>query len=246
MEIIRPTSAQSHTTEASQISIRTETTAVDLPAAPKTLAETLVSRRLPAHNQTSSYKEGFEGRRRRRRYEMQNLLGCPVRVEPLPEDWNIGPLYDTKIIPWDKAIDVDPAILQDMKRSSQDVGRSPNVLPRALRDNLKRMHVNHEFVRDIETRIRDVFDPAPAEPEYDVVDVSSLDEAEKPRTHYVRISTDATTSSAQAYSRYWVHLIARFYGMRSCSEDVAGIRVATVECAAGKRLPSTWFSDLLQ
>ena len=240
MEVTRPESALSHTTDSSLASAHTEKTLVDHPAAPKSLAETLVSRRLPANYQSSSLKEGNDGRRRRRRYEMQNLLDCPQRVEPSAEDWNIGPLYQTRTIHWDKAIDVDPMILRDWQVSEKSARDAP-ALCRSLRDRFKRQHINTEFVRDIESRLRDILDPAAAEPEYDILeDVTQADTHKR-----IRISTDAPTAEAQAYSRYWIHLIAQFYRLRSYSEDIGDERVATVVCPSGK-LPSAWMSDLLR
>lgn len=241
MDIERPPSALSDVSSAiTEVSIKTENTLVDLPAAPATLAATLQSRRAPAAYQSTSLKEGHEGRNRRRRYEMQNLLGCAQRVEPEPQDWDIGPTYVLKTIDWDLIRGTDPAIACAMSRP-RSASQDQKILPRAMRSMLKKSKIDSDAVRTIETSLREAIVPAETETDYEIVEAPLTANG---RSKPVCVSINAETEAARSFGRYFVHCIADFYQMRSFSQEIEGRRVATID-TLGKQLPEVWFSDLI-
>lgn len=196
---------------------------------------------------------GHEGSRRRRRYEMQHLLGCPQRVEPSAEDWTIAPIRQHRTIRWDCAAGVDSTNLSIAPRSKPHTAKDLNRLPRALRQELKRTHVSPAFVHGIEKEMRDMIDPATAEPDYDVVEADEAAVLESktaspasipPAKRSIHISVEAPTDKARSYSRWWVHLISKYYNLKSYSKDVGTQRIACID-VQGKQLPAVWFCDLL-
>jgi hypothetical protein len=242
MDIQRPSSALSDVSSAiTEVSIKTENTLVDLPPPAATLAATLQSRRAPSNYQTSSLKEGHEGRNRRRRYEMQNLLGCAQRVDPEPQDWEIRPTYVLKTIDWEVIRGADPDIVHQTMQKTRRFSQDQKVLPRALRNTLKRTNIDSAAIRAIESSLREAISPAEVESDYEVVEKPCL---EGIRRNPVCIAINADTEAARSFGRYFVHCIAEFYQMRSFSQDLAGKRVATVD-TLGKVLPKVWFSDLV-
>lgn len=227
MEISRPPSALSDISALSELSDQTDKTLAEPELQPKTLVELLRSRRAPVAYQSSSLKEGHEGRRRRRRYEMQNLLGCPQRVEPTAADWSIAPQYERKTIQWEKIIGVDHVLTDALEAHNQKAsGFQQPMLPRSVRSDLKRSHVNTDFVKNIEKIMRDVIDPASAEPDYEIIEPETQSHSGKDKraARSIRISIDGPNESARSYSRYWVHLISKYYQMRSFSADLEGER----------------------
>ncbi|BFZ53783.1 hypothetical protein PYCC9005_000814 [Savitreella phatthalungensis] len=224
---------------------------------------------------SSSDFNSREGSRRRRRSENAQLLGCPARVDPSPEDWDIRATHQHKrqVISWERALEIDPTALRSkFTHDRKSVGTSADGsapqtprLSRALRHELKRQHASPAFVQSIEQDVRDVLCPQDAEAEYDVVDpishgaddsgieLAADDSAPTHETrldrqqasHTVRIAIQAPNERATAYLRYFVHLICQYYGLESASKDFGSSRYACVQLRPTFKLPEVWFCQLL-
>ncbi|CCG81232.1 protein of unknown function [Taphrina deformans PYCC 5710] len=184
-------------------------------------------KREPVPQKGNNVAPGHEGSRRRRRYEMQHLLGCAQRVEPTAQDWVIAPVNVHHTIPWDQVVGADPGIVQPENRVRRSESSDVTRLPRAVRQELKKIHVSPAFVHGIEKELRDLIDPTAAEPEYDVVDLEKEDiavpairEMRSDTRRTIHVSLDAPTDKARSYSRWWIHLISKYYNLRSQSKDI--------------------------
>ena len=94
--------------------------------------------------------------------------------------------------------------------------------------------------------MRDIINPAGAEKDYDVIEDDELPQASQPhKRRSVTIAIDAPSEKAKSYSRYWVHMISKYYKMKSFSRDWGDQRVACIEFDNKKSLPAVWFSDLV-
>lgn len=201
-------------------------------------------KREPLEQKGNRIAPGHEGSRRRRRYEMQNLLGCAQRVEPTEEDWSLMPIQ-TRTISWERLAALDGQTPSVSTRPT--LAPKGHTLPRAIRQEIKRVHVCPSFVHGIEKEVRDMIDPSTAEPEYEVVDTEEMTKPSSSRVtrkRSVHISIDAPTEKARSYSRWWIHLISKYYNLKSYSEDFHNRRVACID-VDGRKLPSVWFCDLL-
>ncbi|KAH7549189.1 hypothetical protein BM1_10574 [Bipolaris maydis] len=111
--------------------------------------------------------KGKEGSRRRQRWENDRLLNNPHAEPPLPRDWEVHPTHTPKHVPyylaplWDQglsrqSIDRRSAALAQ-KTAQKTIATNPSapgIVPKELRDKLKRSRGAKGLLMDLESQVR--------------------------------------------------------------------------------------------
>lgn len=111
--------------------------------------------------------KGKEGSRRRQRWENDRLLNNPYAEPPLPKDWEVRPTYTAKHVPYYLAPLWDAGLKrQSNERKSAAVAQkaatktvankptTPGVVPKELREKLKRSRGAKGLLMDLESEVR--------------------------------------------------------------------------------------------
>ncbi|KAF2260717.1 hypothetical protein CC78DRAFT_536201 [Lojkania enalia] len=111
--------------------------------------------------------KGKEGSRRRQRWENDRLLSNPHAEPPTPRDWEIHPTHPTRHIPyylaplWDaglstRSTDRQTAAVKakSQTRSTAKKPTDPGIVPKELRDKLKRSRGAKGLLMDLEEDVR--------------------------------------------------------------------------------------------
>lgn len=111
--------------------------------------------------------KGKEGSRRRQRWENDRLLNNPHAEPPLPRDWEVHPTHRVKNVPyylaplWDAGLKRQSAERKTAaiaeKAATRTVAKkptSPGVVPKELREKLKRSRGAKGLLMDLESEVR--------------------------------------------------------------------------------------------
>jgi len=199
---------------------------------------------------------GKEGSRRRQRWENDRLLNNPYAEPPLPKDWEVHPTYTSKNVPyylaplWDAGLKRQSnerktaAVAQ--KSATKTVANkptTPGVVPKELREKLKRSRGAKGLLMDLEGEVRKFVegweekerkaeqDGLPADPDSEddeivfvgrngqMNDLRSPTEAEAIKKELMLFETPEEDVGG-SFGRWLVHHIGVYYGLKTWSVTV--------------------------
>lgn len=200
--------------------------------------------------------KGKEGSRRRQRWENDRLLNNPYAEPPLPKDWEVHPTYTAKNVPyylaplWDAGLKRQSnerktaAVAQ--KAATKTVANkptTPGVVPKELREKLKRSRGAKGLLMDLEGEVRKFVadweekerkaeqDGLPADPDSEddeivfvgrngqMNDLRSPTEAEAIKKELMLFETPEEDVGG-SFGRWLVHHIGVYYGLKTWSVTV--------------------------
>jgi hypothetical protein len=168
--ISSPTSPRLARGSSVKLDIPLDESALDDEPAPRRTdaAHTVYKRREPIRRDSLKRREallkGKEGSRQRRRWENDRLLGNPHAQPPLPEDWEVRPVYKRQTVPYFLAPlwDAEYARLHQKREQRKAAAKAPASkeeetaakVQRELRDKLKRSRGARGLLQDLEQEVR--------------------------------------------------------------------------------------------
>lgn len=228
-------------------------------------------------NKRAEAKErGKEGSRRRKRYENDLLIGVPGVQPPRPEDWEIhrvGPKWKAQYSIIDGIELSSGSALGDSRKKGKKVQSKPEV-PADLKKRCHKQKAARDMLRGLEEEVRGfVAEWAAGESKRHVRDETTSSDSSDEEIVFVGRDLSARTkrekeeerenadksaiekretsrliNAAAPFSRYLVHVLATYYGLRSWSVDgekdrerlaVIGIKAPVAgRCQVPKRLLS--------
>ncbi|KAL5113856.1 hypothetical protein ACEQ8H_008276 [Pleosporales sp. CAS-2024a] len=131
----------------------------------------LYKRKAPLRRDSMNHREallkGKEGSRQRRRWENDRLLDNPYAAPPTPRDWEVHPTHGVKHVPyfiaplWDAGLKRQQterkAAANAHKAATKTVATqptTPGVVPKELREKLKRSRGAKGLLMDLEGEVR--------------------------------------------------------------------------------------------
>ncbi|KAJ4406990.1 hypothetical protein N0V91_004156 [Didymella pomorum] len=147
----------------------------DAPAHPApattTQVHTVYKRKEPIRRDSLNRREallkGKEGSRRRQRWENDRLLNNPYAEPPTPKDWEVHPTYRVRNVPyylaplWDAGLKRQSTKRHDHAIAEKNATRTvankptePGVVPKELREKLKRSRGAKGLLMDLEGEVR--------------------------------------------------------------------------------------------
>ena len=201
--------------------------------------------------------KGKEGSRRRQRWENDRLLNNPHAEPPLPRDWEVHPTYTPKHVPyylaplWDQGLNrqsTDRRSAALAQKASQKTivtnPSAPGIVPKELRDKLKRSRGAKGLLMDLEGQVRGFVaewhekereaaqlgvptDPDSEDDEIVFVgrnghmnDVSPSSSAVLPAKKELMLFDTPEEDVGGCFGRWLVHHIGVYYGLRTWSVTV--------------------------
>ena len=190
---------------------------------------------------------GKEGSRRRKRYENDLLIGVPNVQPPRPEDWEVhrvGPKWKAQYSIIDGIELNSGSALGDLRKQGKKGPSKPEV-PSDLKKRCHKQKAARDMLRGLEEEVRGfVAEWAAAEAkthgkevttssdssDEEIVfvgrDLSARTKREKEeerenaeRSAVARRDTSRLINAAAPFSRYLVHVLATYYGLKSWSVD---------------------------
>ncbi|KAL5385593.1 hypothetical protein DPSP01_004706 [Paraphaeosphaeria sporulosa] len=202
-----------------------------------------------------SLLKGKEGTRRRLRWENDRLLNNPYVEPPQPKDWEVHPTHPVHNVPyylaplWDAGLARQHAERKTSaakaKASSRTVAKkptAPGVVPKELREKLKRSRGAKGLLMDLESEVRAFVtewedsvrraadDGLPADPDSSddeivfvgrngkMSDLRSPTEA--PCKREIMLFETAEEDQGGSFGRWLVHHIGVYYGLKTWSVTV--------------------------
>ncbi|KAL6710954.1 hypothetical protein ACN47E_006829 [Coniothyrium glycines] len=215
--------------------------------------------------------KGKEGSRRRQRWENDRLLNNPHAEPPLPHDWEVRPTHTARYVPyyvaplWDAGLKRQSnerkaaAIAQkSANRTVANKPTTPGVVPKELREKLKRSRGAKGLLMDLEAEVRkfvedyegkasqaeaDGFPADPDSEEDEIVfvgrngqmnDLQASMEAEKIKRELMLFETPEEDVGG-SFGRWLIHHIGVYYGLHTWSVTVGN--PARREAYIGLRSP---------
>lgn len=200
--------------------------------------------------------KGKEGSRRRQRWENDRLLNNPYAEPPLPHDWEVRPTHTVRHVPyyvaplWDAGLkrqsnDRKAAVVAQnaAKRTVANKPTTPGVVPKELREKLKRSRGAKGLLMDLEGEVRKFVEdfeqkaskaeaegfPADPDSEDDEIvfvgrngqmnDLQASKEAEKIKRELMLFETPEEDVGG-SFGRWLVHHIGVYYGLNTWSVTV--------------------------
>ncbi|OSS47411.1 hypothetical protein B5807_07450 [Epicoccum nigrum] len=141
------------------------------PAATTAQVHTVYKRTEPVRRDSLKRREallkGKEGSRRRQRWENDRLLSNPHAEPPTPKDWEVHPTYRVRNVPyylaplWDAGLKRQCTARHDALVAEHNAARTvaqrptaPGVVPKELREKLKRSRGAKGLLMDLEAEVR--------------------------------------------------------------------------------------------
>ena len=225
---------------------------------------------------TEAKQRGNEGSRRRKRYENDLLIGVPGVQPPKPEDWEVhrvGPKWKAQYSIIDGIELSSGNALGDSRKKGKNVQCKPEV-PADLKKRCHKQKAARDMLRGLEEEVRGfVAEWAAGEAKAHVKEETTSSDSSDEEIVFVGRDLSARTkrenkeerenaeksvvaeretsrliNAAAPFSRYLVHVLATYYGLRSWSVDsekdrerraVVGIKApATGSCQVPKKLLS--------
>ncbi|KAF2019283.1 hypothetical protein BU24DRAFT_115922 [Aaosphaeria arxii CBS 175.79] len=190
--------------------------------------------------------KGKEGSRRRQRWENDHLLTNPHLTPPSPHDWEIHPTYPTTHVPyylaplWDAGLARQSAARRAAKsskgtsRTVQTAPSAPGIVPRELRERLKKARGAKGLLRDLEGEVRafvEVWeergraaerDGLPVDPDSSDDEIVFVGRGGKMRedeevSREMKLFETPVSDQTGTFGRWLVHHIGTYYGLRTWS-----------------------------
>ncbi|KAH7121178.1 R3H-associated N-terminal domain-containing protein [Dendryphion nanum] len=194
--------------------------------------------------------KGKEGSRRRQRWENDRLLSNPHAEPPTAKDWEVHPTYPVQHVPyylaplWDAGLkrqsDSRKANASKAKVSTRTVATKPTeagVIPKELREKLKRSRGAKGLLMDLESEVRKFVasweekerlaaaDGLPADPDSEDDEIvfvgrngamRDVEPSEQIKRELMVFETEAGDQSG-TFGRWLVHHIGTYYGLKTWS-----------------------------
>lgn len=220
-------------------------------------------------------ERGKEGSRRRKRYENDLLIGVPGVQPPRPEDWEVhrvGPKWKAQYSIIDGIELSSGSALGDSRKKGKKGSSKPEV-PSDLKKRCHKQKAARDMLRGLEEEVRGfVAEWAATEAKTHVKEETTSSDSSDEEIVFVGRDLSARTkrdkeeerenaensavekretsrliNAAAPFSRYLVHVLATYYGLRSWSVDgekdrerlaVIGIKAPLGACHVPKKLLS--------
>lgn len=242
----------------------------------QSLLEKEKARMLKEKSKRADAKErGKEGSRRRKRYENDLLIGVPGVQPPRPEDWEVhrvGPKWKAQYSIID-GVELSSGVALGDGRNKGKKGTNRPEVPSELRKRCHKQKAVRDMLRGLEEEVRGFVaewaagearthveeettssDSSDEEIVFVGHDLSARTKREKEERHendemsaVAKRETSRLIDAAAPFSRYLVHVLATYYGLRSWSVDgendrerlaVLSIKAPLDACQVPKRLLS--------
>ncbi|KAF1830727.1 hypothetical protein BDW02DRAFT_572728 [Decorospora gaudefroyi] len=203
-------------------------------------------------NRREALLKGKEGTRRRQRWENDRLLNNPHAEPPLPKDWEVHPTYTVKHVPYYLAPLWDAGLKRQSherktaaQKSATKTGvvaskpTSPGVVPKELREKLKRSRGAKGLLMDLESQVRNFVsdwehrerlagfpDTDPDSDDDEIVFVGRNGQTREAHDEEARINKELMLFETPeedvrgCFGRWLVHHIGVYYGLSTWSVTV--------------------------
>ncbi|KAF2705691.1 hypothetical protein K504DRAFT_460399 [Pleomassaria siparia CBS 279.74] len=209
--------------------------------------------------------KGNEGSRRRQRWENDRLLSNPHAEPPQPKDWEIRPTYPVRHVPYYLAPLWDAGLRQNAAERKTAAAKAktkavpkivaakptiPGVVPKELRDKLKRSRGAKGLLIDLESEVRKFVENweekerraeainVPADPDSsddEIVFVGrngQMNDLPSPTREEIKremkLFETLAGDQSGSFGRWLVHHIGTYYGLDTWSVTVGEMREAYV------------------
>jgi len=194
--------------------------------------------------------KGKEGSRRRQRWENDRLLNNPHVEPPSPKDWEVHPTYRVRNVPyylaplWDAGLKRQSTERKIASTAAQNATKTvankptvPGVVPKELREKLKRSRGAKGLLMDLEGEVRKFVaeweekereaeaDGLPADPDSEDDEIvfvgrnGQMKERERVRRELMLFETPEDDNGG-TFGRWLVHHIGVYYGLTTWSVTV--------------------------
>jgi len=205
-------------------------------------------------NRREALLKGKEGSRQRRRWENDRLLNNPHAEPPTPRDWEVHPTHRVKNVPyylaplWDAGLrrqqNERKVIFNAQKAATKTVANkptTPGVVPKELREKLKRSRGAKGLLMDLEGEVRKFVedweekerraeqDGLPADPDSEDDEIvfvgrngqthDQMKEEERIKRELMLFETPEGDVGG-SFGRWLVHHIGVYYGLSTWSVTV--------------------------